>query len=128
MYSSFSPHSPSPCQSIRVATIPLPTPSLYLNVFPLTIHSSIREEGLKSMVTVQSEVNWQTLPALLGWRELVRRETGREGKKITAQWRAFGMEKQRPPLFIFTTFFISSSLSLHRFHTLIFHLSKSLLH
>lgn len=105
MYSSFLPHSPSLCQSIRASTPPLPTSSLYLNVFPLTLHSSIRREGLKSMVTVQSKVNWQTLPALLGWRELVWRKTGSGGKKITAEWRPFGMEKERPPLFTLSTCF-----------------------
>lgn len=131
---------------------PLPGSSLYLNIFPLTIHPSIRREGLKSTVTVQSGINWQMPPARLGWREWMRRRTGRGGEEITAEWRAFGMEGERLPLFTVSTFFIPSSPPRHRslslfhgnfsplssmfthvssfhfFHALILHLSNSLFH
>lgn len=98
--------------------LPLPESSLYLNVFPLTIHSSICRVGLKSPVTVQSGVNWQMRPVLLGWGEWARRRTGRGGKEITAEWRAFGMEKERLPLFTVSAFFIPSSLPHYRFLSL----------
>ena len=66
---------------------------LYVNVFPLTIHSSIRRERLKSMVKVQSRVNWQMLPAQLGWREWVMRGTGWGGKELTTERRPFSNGK-----------------------------------
>lgn len=107
MYSCifFLPLSPSHCQSISVSTLPSPRSALYLNIFPLTIHPSIRREGLKSRVTVQSGLNWWILPALLGWREWMRR-AGRGEKEITAERRAFKMERWSLTLFTLCTFFL----------------------
>lgn len=72
-------------QCIRPPLPPSPAPFLYLNIFPLPIHSSIRGERLKSTVTVLSGVNWQMLPALLGWREWARRRAVRRGEEIATK-------------------------------------------
>lgn len=104
--------------------------------FPLTIHPSIHREGVESMVTVQSGVNWQTLPALLAWRGWVRKRTGRGGKETTAKGGAAGMERERPSVFTFSTFLsillplypaIQCVSSLHLLYALI-HLSNSPFH
>lgn len=60
---------------------PLPGCSLYLNISPLTIHSSIRREGLKSMVTVQSG-KLANVAALLGWGNGWGKRLGGEERKL----------------------------------------------
>ena len=75
--------------------------SLYLNISPLTIHSSILREGLKSTGTVQSG-KLAGVACTTGTREWVRRKDWEERRG-----------NQSLPLLTFATFFIPSpSISL----------------